>query len=250
MNKAAENEGIEQGGDGLSADEQLEDVAQSNEVEQKADCYSDGERATMVRYQNLKQRLLLPSLKLMTKCGITPDLITLFSFVLGLLFCPVYLYPLIETESKYLFLGIAWALLIAHMLVDGVDGPLARFQNCAGQRGSFTDTMADQVALAASTLTFVYAQAKGLPGLGIYSGGYFLFVYTVVVAFAMVRNAMGIPYRFLFRPRYWVWCLLWFETFVFRDAWMEQATEGIVWAFNVLLTINMAAGFRAIRRAL
>lgn len=216
----------------------------------KADCYSEGERAMVLRYQQFKQSLLLPMLKLMTACRITPDTVTLFSLLLGFLFCPVYLAPLLYPELEWTLLAIAWVILVAHMLVDGIDGPLARFQNSAGQRGSFTDTMADQVALAAIIFTFVRAQIDGLPGLGVYAGGIFIFVYTVVVCFAMVRNAMGIPYRFLFRPRYWVWLLLFFEGLFIRTEWMAVTNEVVVWAFNIMLSINMLTGFLAIRRQL
>lgn len=216
----------------------------------KADCYSEGERAMVLRYQQHKQSFLLPFLRLLTACRITPDAVTLFSLLLGFLFCPIYLAPLLFPEQEWMWLAIAWGVLVAHMLVDGVDGPLARFQGTASQRGSFTDTAADQVALAAITLTFIHAQSNGLPGLGLYAGGTFIFVYTVVVGFAMIRNAMGIPYRFLLRPRYWVWLLLFFEGLFVRTEWMAITNETIVWVFNVMLSINMLTGFLAIRQKL
>ena len=202
----------------------------------------------MERYQGFKQRLLLPLLRALDRIGVTPDGITGISLLLGLIFCPFYLWGDFSSPAGYGWVVAAWVVLLAHVIVDGIDGPLARFQNVAGPRGSFTDTLADQVALAASTLTFIAAEPLGLPGLGLFAGGAYLFLYTVVVAFAMVRNALDIPYRFVLRPRYWVLLLLFIECFLWRTPAMALVTEAFVWAFNILLGWHVWEGFLAIRR--
>ena len=45
----------------------------------------------------------------------------------------------------------ALVALSLHVLIDGLDGPLARHLGIASRSGSFTDTMADQVVVVATT---------------------------------------------------------------------------------------------------
>lgn len=215
-----------------------------------SDCYSETERISMERYQRIKQRLLLPLLGGLDRFGVTPNGVTVASMVMGLVFCPLYLLGDFTSNAGFSWVVIAWVALMGHVIVDGIDGPLARFQQKAGPRGSFTDTMADQVVLAATTLTFIAAEPLGLPGLGLFAGGFYIFLYTVAVAFAMVRNSLGIPYGFLLRPRYWVLVCLFIECFLWPTPTMAFITEILIWAFNGLLAWSVWDGFLAIRRKL
>lgn len=215
------------------------------ESEKKSDCYSEGERATMLRYQGFKQRLLQPLLRLLVRCGITPDHITLISLIGGLAFCPFYL-----MNDVAWALPVAFALLAFHLIVDGIDGPLARHTQTASAAGSFTDTMADQLVVAATTITFMLAgQIPGLPGFGIAAGGTFLFLYTIVVVFAMVRNTLGVPYRFVLRPRngVYLWMLL---AVIFPDSALPRMTDPALWLGNLYLGIMTLTGYVAIRKAM
>ena len=96
----------------------------------KADCYSAGDRKFMVLTQKVRAVLLRPLLVVLTKCRITADILTLISLLIGLGACAVYF------RSRIIFL----AMLLAHVLMDGFDGPLARFQGKASRKGSFSDT--------------------------------------------------------------------------------------------------------------
>jgi hypothetical protein len=74
------------------------------------------------------------------------------------------------------------------------------------------------------------------------AGGTYIFLYTVVVVFAMVRNAMHVPYGWLFRPRLVVYLWLAVET------WLWPGTiDWVLWAFNALLALKAASGFLRIR---
>ena len=81
-----------------------------SEPTQKADCYSDGERAAMEKSQELRARLLGPLLQALTNAGICADHITLLAFVVGLAFCPLYFtYPV-----------VAFAMIALHVILDGL----------------------------------------------------------------------------------------------------------------------------------
>lgn len=198
--------------------------------DRKGDCYSDGEREWMVRTQELRARLLYPLLAILGRLRVTPDHLTFLSLLCGLAFCPLFV-PLPIW---------AYVALVVHVALDGLDGPLARHLGVASRAGSFTDTMADQIVVTAVTITLMKAGQ-----VSIAAGGVYVFVYGVVVAFAMIRNTMAIPYSWLIRPRFifYLWipveCHLWPGTI-----------EWLLWGFSALLGLKMLTGFLKIRRQL
>jgi phosphatidylglycerophosphate synthase len=192
-------------------------------------CYSGGEGDFMRRWQTLRGRLLAPLLAVLARVRVTPNHLTLLSLLAGLAFSPVFLWG-----SR----PGAFALLLAHLLLDGLDGPLARFTRRASNQGSFTGTMADQVVVAFSTVTLIHAgYAAAWPG------GLYVFFYCTVVIFAMVRNALAIPYAWLVRPRMLVYAWIPVEVYLWRGS-----LDLLLWIFSVLLAIKMLTGFIQIRR--
>ena len=207
---------------------------QQQEQKESADCYSAGERAAMVWWQDLRERWLSPLLKLMSSLGIRPDHLTLASLLVGLMFCPMIFYVP----------WLAFVCLILHSAIDGLDGPLARHQRVDSKAGSFTDTMCDQLILVAVTVTMMCH-----PDLliGILPGTIYIFLYTVVVVFAMVRNAMGIPYSWVVRPRFLIYIWLALEFFVFPGSIFAGSTNIVLWITNALFALKMLTGFLKIR---
>jgi len=179
--------------------------------------------------QALRGRLLQPLLACLARIRVTPNQLTLLSLLTGLAFCPVFLW-----SSK----AVAFGLLTLHVLLDGLDGPLARHTQTASSQGSFTDTMTDQVVVTFSTLTLVHAgYAAAWPG------GLYIFFYSMVVIFAMVRNALLIPYTWLVRPRFLVYA--WFVVEVY---FWPGSLNALLWLASVLLAVKMLTGFIQIRR--
>lgn len=195
----------------------------------KINCYSGGEGAFMDWSQSLRGCWLEPALRWMAKLGLRGNHITLLSMLAGLGFCPVFLWG-----SR----PIAFGLLVLHVLLDGLDGPLARFRGQASNRGSFTDTMADQLVVTATAVTMIHAGYAGA-----WPGGLYVFFYAVVVAFAFARNALEAPYSWLFRPRFIVF--IWFVIEVY--AW-AGSLEWVLWIATALLALKCLTGFITIRR--
>jgi phosphatidylglycerophosphate synthase len=204
----------------------------------KADCYAAGERAAMDWWQELRAWYLGPLLKLMAASGLTPDHVTLASLMSGLAFCPLWLCPGNPSWSK----PAALAALALHALFDALDGPLARHLGRQSRRGSFTDSLADQIVVTASTLTLIADPQANVSG---WIGGLYIVLYAVVVGFAMLRNALGNPYSWLIRPRFLVYAWIVVDLFLV-PGWMNL----VLGFFAVLLGIKMASGFVAIRRAI
>ena len=168
---------------------------------------------------------------LLAEVNVHPDHVTLASLLAGLAFCPLYAF------SK----PAALTALALHVLLDGLDGPLARFMNVASRRGSFTDSMADQTVVVISTITLMVSQQT----FNIVAGSVYIFVYTMVVVFAMVRNAMHIPYSWVVRPRFAVYVWLVVELY-----WLPGTLTIVVWICNILLTWKVLTGFWKIRNSI
>ena len=151
-------------------------------------CYSDGEGKFMEWSQGLRATLFNPLLKALSKLGFTATHISILSLITGLAFCPCFI---------WINPAFAFVLLFIHSLLDGLDGPLARYRGTASNRGSFTDTMVDQIVVTITAITMIYTQHAG-----IWEGSLYIFFYAVVVVFAFVRNALDAPYSWLIRPRF------------------------------------------------
>lgn len=199
------------------------------EPEEKVTCYSEGEGAFMRHSQAWRGRLLQPLLAVLARLRVTPNHLTLLSLLSGLAFCPVFLWG---------FKPAAFGLLLAHVLLDGLDGPLARFSQKASNQGSFTDTATDQIVVTFSTVTMIHAGHAG-----IWPGALYLFFYGVVVIFAMVRNAMAIPYSWLVRPRFFIYAWLPVEVYLWAGT-----LNVLLWIMTLLLGLKMLTGFIRIRR--
>lgn len=198
---------------------------------EKITCYSDGEGRFMTWSQEFRGRWLSPMLGGLAHLGMRANHVTLLSLIAGIAFCPA------------LLLGqpvVAFVLLALHILLDGLDGPLARFRQEASSRGSFTDTMADQVVVTFTTLALVQGGWANP-----WAGGLYVFLYAIVVGFALVRNAMAAPYSWLFRPRFLVFGWAAIELFLWHDT-----LDTVLWFSVVLLSIKTLTGFRTIRRNL
>lgn len=196
----------------------------------------------MVWTQELRGKAFYPLLVLCAQAGVRPGHVTFASLVCGLAFCPLWLLSDAWGNGDAWGKPAALALLALHVLLDGFDGPLARHLGTASRAGSFTDTVADQIAVTAVTLALlVDPQAE----LGIWAGGLYIFLYAMVVAFAMVRNALETPYSWLVRPRFWVYAWIPVQHYLWPGS-----LEGVIWVFNALLAVKMFTGFVSIRRML
>lgn len=183
--------------------------------------------------QRARGVLLRPLLVQLTGWRATPDMITLIAALMGLAFLPLWL-----LGSPVLALTMLWG----HVLLDGLDGPLARYQRSDSSRGSFTDTFADQLVVTAVMLAWMI-QSPG--SLNIAVGTVYVFLYGLVVAMAMVRNALLVPYSWLVRPRFFVFASL------TLDCWLAtEFTLLVLGICNLLLALKSFSGFLALRQHL
>lgn len=197
------------------------------------DCYSAGERDWMEYGQRLRAKFLVPLLGWLTRAGISPDHVTVFAGLVGLAFVPAW----VLHQS-----ALAVVFLATHVLLDGLDGPLARHQHVAGPAGSLTDTFVDQIVVTAVTIAWMITTGGSI---NIIAGTIFVFLYALVVAIAMIRNAMRIPFAMLVRPRFFFYAAIVIEAFCDLLAVLPVIT-----VCNTLLLACMVTGFFKLRTAL
>lgn len=181
-------------------------------------------------WQGLRARLLRGTLAHLSQRGVTADGITGLSLAFGLAFWPLL----------FISQSLALVTLLIHLLLDGLDGPLARHQGTDSRQGSFTDTAVDQLVVTSTTLALIQAHH-----VDVSAGLLYTFVYAVVVGFAMVRNALDIPYSWVIRPRLLVyaWCLIEFTLW-------PGSLNTVLWLGTGLLFFKAITGFQKIRATL
>lgn len=198
-----------------------------------SDCYSAGERPWMEYGQQVRASCLNPLLGILARYRVTPDAVTIASGLCGVAFLPLWLMH----QSAAALIGL-WL----HVLLDGLDGPLARYQGNASPRGSFVDTFTDQVVVTLVTVAWLIGSPSSL---NIAFGGGYIFLYAMVVGMAMVRNALEVPYSWLVRPRFFVFAAISLE-------WLTEwpLTLATLVTCDLLLAIKCASGFIALRAKL
>ena len=186
-------------------------------------CYSKSEMGFMIWGQNLRSRILMPLLKLIERHNILPNHITILSMISGI----VAAFALLFSPN------LAFLLIFVHVTLDGIDGPLARHMNINSNKGSFIDTASDQVVIA-----FIIFSLIHLKVISPLSGGIYILLYTIVVGFAIIRNALKIPYGWLIRPRFILYIWLPIEFY-----YLNGSTTFLLWFFNILLATKTITGF-------
>jgi phosphatidylglycerophosphate synthase len=209
------------------------EMSETPEPVPKTDCYSDRERKGMEQYQTVKAILLRPVLNGLSSLNVTPDAVTMIAGGIGLAFIPFWLTNQFE---------VALVFLLVHVLLDGLDGALARHQNVASTRGSFTDTFVDQMVVTGVTIAWIVMAPTAA---NIVAGAMFVFLYVLVVALAMARNALSVPFRFLVRPRYFVYASLALDGLM-----ATQGTFYVLLISDLLLASASVTGYWVLRQQL
>jgi phosphatidylglycerophosphate synthase len=186
-----------------------------------ADCWSPSERRMKEHIERCKKFLFLPLIEILVKLGVTANMVSYSSAVIGLI-SAVYIWYDIK---------IAAILLAVSFAIDGLDGSVARATKKNRMKGSVTDCFADQFTISATTIGFI---SVGL--LNPVIGGLYLIVYPVVIIFSILRNIIGKPAVYVLRPRLVVFITFWF-----------YAATSINWLDYVVLPLSIILLFQAVK---
>jgi len=155
------------------------------EQEKSDSIYSEDEALVLRPWQRVRQHILAPIAFVLLRLGISPNMLSFASVGFGIGFC---LFVPFEFT-------IAFWLLVASVICDGLDGVEARLQGTNTERGAFTDMFCDQVVVAFSVSGMAW---KGLihPVLAIL----FVFAYTALVTFIVMHRLLGVTSHWIVRP--------------------------------------------------
>ena len=147
--------------------------------------YSDVEELVLEPWQRMRQRFLSPIAFVLARLGISADMLSFASVVLGIgffLFAPFQF-------------TVAFWFLIASLVCDSLDGVEARLTGTNTMRGSFTDVFCDQLVVAFTVAGMAW---KGLiqPALAVI----FVSVYTSLVMFLVLHRLLLVSSFGVVRP--------------------------------------------------
>src|SRR5712692_8411785 len=147
--------------------------------------YSEDEERVLRPWQRIRQFFLAPIAAVLSRLGISPDMLSFASVGLGIGFCVL---------APFQF-TIAFWLLVASIICDGLDGVEARLTGTNTMRGAFTDMFCDQLVVAFSVAGMAW---KGTihPVLAIL----FVYVYTALVSFLVMHSLLRVTSHWIIRP--------------------------------------------------
>lgn len=199
-------------------------------LENQAEIYSRVDNEAYLRVQHFREKALLPLVKLLTKVGLRADHITLIGF---LLLIGLMIYAVTAPLLASLF-------LLLHVLLDGLDGVMARYQKTADSAGEFVDTVADYSGMAVVMIIL-----SGYDLLDPWWALVYVFLYIVMAVFVIARYLLGVPAKFIARNKYII-----YATYIFWAFSGINFIEIAVVVFCILMFLVDASSFNAIRRRL
>jgi phosphatidylglycerophosphate synthase len=147
--------------------------------------YSEDEERVLGPWQRIRQGFLGPIAYVLSRLGISPDMLSFTSVVFGIGFC---------LFAPFQFTVAFW-LLVASIICDGLDGVEARLTKTNTASGSFTDMFCDQLVVAFSVAGMTW---KNLihPVLAVL----FVYVYTALVIFLVLHRMLQVSSHWIIRP--------------------------------------------------
>lgn len=177
------------------------------------DYLSDIERGKQESFRRFRDRHFSALLSLLTRLGIKANHVTLFSMF-------IFLIGAFSVVSTPLFGTLA---LLFSILLDGIDGSLARFQNDSSDGGALMDIVSDQLGMVLfPLLAMVHFNAEPLFA---YIFGIFYILYIILLT---ILNRVGVRVTYAFRVRY-----IYYLLFVVSAFLGEDLLSGFHYVFGV-----------------
>jgi len=192
--------------------------------------YSEEEERVLGPWQKVRQSVLTPIAAVLSWLGISPDMLSYTSVILGIAFC-------LLAHIDFMF---AFWFLVASVICDGLDGVEARLTRNNTARGSFTDMFCDQ-AVVAFTVAGMAWKGSIHPVLAIL----FVYTYTAITIFLMLHQMLRISSRWIVRPSRMILYIAIGLYFIFRVDLLNPLLWVDLFAFPILVI-----SFRRLRRAL
>ncbi|MBZ0270884.1 hypothetical protein K8I61_02520 [bacterium] len=218
--------------------ERDDDAAEPGAATTAADRWSyfgAAERPYFQAFRRFRYGLFNPILGHLAARGIGPDHVTGASF-----FVLLVGFPLCYGARAY---GAAFIVLAIHLVLDGIDGPLAQYLGRKGAaHGALMDMTNDVTGMVIVIVTATYFGPIPWP-----VGATYVITYLYVTIFAVGQNLLSIPYAYVVKTKYPVYILLF-------AWWMGGLPPNVVTLFMAVATVYMGVsafyGFLRVARKL
>jgi phosphatidylglycerophosphate synthase len=192
--------------------------------------YSTSEGRFLYAWQRLRQKLLLPLAVGLDHLRIRPDMLYWSSVILGVGF---FFLARLRFE-------VAFWLLVGSILLDTLDGVLARYRRADSTKGSFTDMFCDEAVVALTVGGLVWRGVIN-PVLGIL----FVYLYTLLVTLLLLHQLLNVTSQWIIRPSRMLLYGFVALYFFFGINWLD----GLLWAYLLALPM-LGLSYWRIRKAL
>jgi phosphatidylglycerophosphate synthase len=133
--------------------------------------FTEIEKKSNEKFRRIRTKFFKPLLKKIDKLGLRPGHVTMLSALSVLGF-------IIFARTNLI---VAFIFIVVHLLFDGLDGSLARFQKKTSVKGAYLDIFVDHFVLTVITLTLInYYYIEIAWGLT-YIISYLLMIYALLI---------------------------------------------------------------------
>ncbi len=143
------------------------------------------------RFNQTKDNIVSPLITLLQLIHVKPSHLS-FAGIITLLI--TLFLSLLFTQPLFFIFGFCF-----HLIFDGLDGSLARRKKISPHE-ELTDIIADHTGIILTSFMIIFFHYAPTTITIIYST-----LYTLVIALALIRNKLNIPFRFIFRPRLYIY---------------------------------------------
>lgn len=194
--------------------------------------YSKSEMPLINFINKIKGKIFYPVLYICTALKIRPSAISVISAAIA--FCSLIL-AVYKTSPIYFIYGI-WL----HLIFDGIDGSLARFQKKQTYSGALLDALCDHVGIISSSIfmiNFSYAAKETTIVFAIF--------YTLLIVISFLLNYFNKPFRYALRPR-----IIVFISFTIDYFYKTAFTDKLLIIISAIMIFSSAIGIYKIYKHL
>jgi len=192
--------------------------------------FSKKEQGFVQKFSQMRDKFFMPVISILAKLNISADLLSYASvFVLIGFVLFVKSLPL-----------LAAFFVLLNVILDAMDGVLARHTKTASNAGAFTDILCDHVSMFIVIAALLYHKLITPINSLIY-----VFLYVVMIVFTVIRNKLGIGPKFVFRSKYYVFLL--FGLWAFTQI---NLLDPFILVFNLVMLFMVLRSYKVLKRKL
>lgn len=192
---------------------------------QNKSIYSDFEMGFMKKVHHLKMKIFAPLLKILDKLKVKPNYVSVFSVL-----TVIASFALAVNYWNPLFFIIG---MWVHLIIDGIDGTLARFQKSDNINGAIFDVISDHFGII---FFCIFVVIFGFAN--VYNVSILFLLYSIIIAISLYFLKKNISFVFVLRPRIYLFGAVTYDYIIFIGF-----TELIAFLANILMVLSIFIAF-------